>query len=74
MVPVTCSASGRGRALSDLLTTAIRPEPSPKPHDDELDLFGVTHRGKARAQNQDHLLACTVHQQTVIRRTESSGD
>ena len=56
-------------ALSDLLTTAIRPEPGPKPRDDELDLFGVTHPGKVRAQNQDHFLVCTVHQQVVVHGT-----
>ena len=56
-------------ALSDLLTAAIRPEPGRKPRDDELDLFGVTHPGKVRAENQDHFLVCTVHQQVVIHGT-----
>jgi serine/threonine protein phosphatase PrpC len=56
-------------ALSDLLTAAIRPEPGGKPRDDELDLFGVTHPGKVRAENQDHFLVCTVHQQVVVHGT-----
>ena len=55
--------------LSDLLTAAIRPEPGIKPRDDELDLFGVTHPGKVRSENQDHFLVCTVHQQVVIHGT-----
>ena len=56
-------------ALSDLLTAAIHPEPGQKPRDDELDLFGVTHPGKVRTENQDHFLVCTVHQQVVIHGT-----
>ncbi len=42
---------------------AIRPE------DDELDMFGITHRGKVRAENQDHFLISTVHPQLVIHGT-----
>ncbi|HUG28665.1 MAG TPA: protein phosphatase 2C domain-containing protein [Gemmatimonadales bacterium] len=32
-----------------------------RPRDDELDVYGVTHVGKVRADNQDHFLFCTVH-------------
>lgn len=42
---------------------AIRPE------DNELDLFGVTHKGNVRAENQDHFLISTVHPQLVIHGT-----
>lgn len=55
-------------ALADLLTT-IRTSPGPKPRDDELDLFGLTHPGKVRRENQDHFLLGTVHQQIVIHAT-----
>ncbi len=40
-----------------------------RPRDDELDLFGLTHCGRVRAENQDHFLLCTVHPQVVIRAT-----
>lgn len=40
-----------------------------KPRDDELDLFGLTHPGKVRKDNQDHFLLCTVHPQAVIHAT-----
>jgi protein phosphatase len=40
-----------------------------RPRDDELDLFGVTHPGLVRAENQDHFLLCTVHPQVVIHGT-----
>jgi serine/threonine protein phosphatase PrpC len=37
-----------------------------RPSDEELDLFGITHQGKVRAQNQDHFMVCTVHPQVVV--------
>ncbi len=55
--------------LFDRLTTPILAEPGQKPRDDELDLFGLTHPGKVRAENQDHFLLCTVHPQVVIHGT-----
>ena len=40
-----------------------------RPADEELDLFGITHRGKVRTENQDQFLICTVHPQVVIHGT-----
>lgn len=40
-----------------------------RPTDDELDLFGITHQGKVRLENQDHFLISTVHPQVVIHGT-----
>lgn len=56
-----------------LLTTTIPVEVGRRPRDDELDLFGVTHPGKIRRENQDHFLVCTVHQQAVIHGTSLPG-
>ncbi|MEO8575841.1 MAG: protein phosphatase 2C domain-containing protein [Gemmatimonadales bacterium] len=42
---------------------------SVRPSDDELDLFGITHRGIVRPDNQDHFLIATVHPQLVIHGT-----
>ncbi len=56
-------------ALADLLTAKIPADPGPKPRDDELDLFGLTHPGKVRTENQDHFLLCTVHPQVVVHAT-----
>ncbi len=47
-------------------------QPTPamiRPADDELDLFGVTHQGKVRAQNQDQFMVCTIHPQVVVHQT-----
>ncbi len=40
-----------------------------RPTDEELDMFGITHQGKVRPDNQDHFLICTVHPQAVIHGT-----
>jgi serine/threonine protein phosphatase PrpC len=40
-----------------------------RPRDDELDLFGITHPGRVRKENQDHFLLCTVHPQVVVHAT-----
>lgn len=41
----------------------------PRPTDEELDLFGMTHPGKVRPDNQDQFLVCTVHPQVLVRWT-----
>ena len=39
------------------------PETSPrKPRDDELEAYGVTHRGKVRTENQDHFLLARLEE------------
>lgn len=52
-----------------LRTTAIPIAPGDRPRDDELDLFGLTHPGLVRKDNQDHFLLCTIHPQVVIHGT-----
>ena len=56
-------------ALAEPLTTTIPTAPGRKPRDDELDLFGLTHPGKVRKENQDHFLLGTVNPQVVIHGT-----
>jgi PPM family protein phosphatase len=40
-----------------------------KPRDDEIDVYGVTHPGKVRTENQDHFLICSLRKQIQIRLT-----
>jgi protein phosphatase len=40
-----------------------------KPHDDEVDVYGVTHPGSTRTSNQDHFLICSVRKQIQVHRT-----
>ena len=56
-------------ALADLLTASVTPAPGERPRDRELDLFGCTHRGKVRKDNQDHFLLATVHHQIALHGT-----
>ena len=45
------------------------PTSAREPGDDELDLFGLTHIGKTRRENQDHFLIASVHKQTHLIRS-----
>ncbi len=56
-------------AAPDLRVASIPMSIGPKPRDDELDLFGLTHIGRVRKLNQDHFLLCTVHPQVVMHGT-----
>ena len=40
-----------------------------RPADHEVDMFGITHAGHVRSQNQDHFLLATVHPQIVVHGT-----
>ncbi len=43
--------------------------PDRKPRDDEIDVYGLTHPGKVRPDNQDHFLLCYLRKQLVVRLT-----
>ena len=40
-----------------------------KPRDDEIDVYGLTHVGKVRSENQDHFLLATVHKRVNVIAT-----
>lgn len=50
------------------LTTAPA-VPARKPRDDEIDVYGVTHPGRVRTDNQDHFLICALRKQMVVHLT-----
>ena len=50
-------------SIMELRTTSHAPS-SIRPTDDEIDLFGLTHQGHRRANNQDHFLIATIHAET----------
>jgi serine/threonine protein phosphatase PrpC len=56
-------------ALPELRTVSLPILPGERPRDEELDLFGLTHRGKVRKENQDHFLLATMHRQLVVHGT-----
>ena len=43
-----------------------------KPRDDEIDAYGVTHRGKVRVENQDHFLLGSLRKRITIRQASLS--
>lgn len=45
------------------------PDTSRKPRDDEMDVFGVSHVGKVRKDNQDHFLMATIHKRVQVLGT-----
>jgi serine/threonine protein phosphatase PrpC len=59
-------------AAAESHMTATPPELQ-RPRDEELDLFGITDRGKVRPDNQDHFLVCTVHPEVVVHQTSLPG-
>ncbi|OYV72966.1 MAG: hypothetical protein B7Z72_03590, partial [Gemmatimonadetes bacterium 21-71-4] len=54
---------------ADPLAGAISASTGSRPRDNELDLFGLTHPGHVRTENQDHFLLGTIHPQVVIHAT-----
>lgn len=40
--------------------------PPRKPRDDEIDVCGITHRGKVRPQNEDHFLLATLRKRLDV--------
>ncbi len=52
---------------------APQPADNRKPHDDEIDVYGLTHTGKVRRSNQDHFLIASVHKHVQLHLTSLSG-
>ena len=40
-----------------------------RPHDNELDVFGLTHCGKVRSNNEDHFLLCSLQRRVEVYHT-----
>nr|AUN36850.1 protein serine/threonine phosphatase PrpC [uncultured bacterium] len=55
--------------MSTLKDAASPVAPQRKPRDDEIDVYGLTHTGKVRKENQDHFLICTLKKQMVVHGT-----
>lgn len=50
-------------------TSAPPAAPDRKPRDDEIDVYGMTHPGRVRTENQDHFLICALRKQMVVQQT-----
>jgi protein phosphatase len=56
-------------ALRPVVERSPKSSMPPKPRDEELDFFGLTHPGLVRKENQDHFLLCTLHKTIQVRST-----
>ena len=54
--------------MKNAVTVSSLP-PGLRPADHEVDMFGITHVGRKRKENQDHFLLATVHPQIVVHGT-----
>ena len=52
--------------------TPTDPTSGRKPRDDEIDVFGLTHPGTVRADNQDHFFLGAIHRHLRILQTSLS--
>src|SRR5258705_3594267 len=46
---------------------------SRKPRDDEIDVYGITDIGKARADNQDHFVICSLSKRLNVWQSSLPG-
>ena len=46
---------------------SVTAPPDRKPRDDEIDIYGLTHPGRLRKDNQDHFLVCSLHKEAVVQ-------
>ena len=46
---------------ADVRAATISADFAVKPGGDEIDLFGLTHRGKVRVSNENNFLSATIH-------------
>lgn len=52
--------------------TSAPPAPNRQPRDEELDVFGLSHVGKIRKQNQDHFLLASIQKRLQVLQTNLS--
>jgi protein phosphatase len=47
----------------------VIPDIGRRPHDSELDVYGLTHPGKVRKNNEDHFLICALKKKVEVYHT-----
>ena len=55
--------------MTSTTVTVPNPATSRKPHDEEVDVYGLTHPGRVRKENQDHFVICSLHKEVVVHNT-----
>lgn len=57
------------RTTNQTMPDSALPQPDRRPRDDEIEVYGLTHVGHVRANNQDHFLVSTVHRRIEVLQT-----
>ncbi|MEO8227284.1 MAG: protein phosphatase 2C domain-containing protein [Gemmatimonadota bacterium] len=65
MTDATSSLSGAAATVPEVAER--------KPRDDELDVYGLTHPGKVRTNNQDNFLICSLRREIIVHSTSLSN-
>ena len=55
--------------MNTLESARLLDSAGPKPSDSEIDVFGLTHIGRVRRENQDHFLICQLRKQILVHST-----
>jgi len=55
--------------MASSTATVINPATARKPRDEEVDVYGLTHPGLVRKENQDHFAICALQKQVVVVNT-----
>jgi protein phosphatase len=55
--------------MTSITVTVPNPATSRKPRDEEVDVYGLTHPGRVRKENQDHFVICSLHKEVVVHKT-----
>ena len=55
--------------MTSSTATVINPTTARKPRDEEVDVYGLTHPGLVRKENQDHFAICALQKQVVVVNT-----
>lgn len=55
--------------MRTLESSGVEAEAGRKPRDDEIDVYGITHQGKVRRDNQDHFLLCSLRKEVAVHLT-----
>jgi serine/threonine protein phosphatase PrpC len=50
-------------------TTSVAADPGRRPLDSEVDIYGLTHPGKVRPNNEDHFLVCALQKRMHVYHT-----
>ena len=55
--------------MTALSPTQAATDPGRRPLDNEIDVYGLTHPGKVRANNEDHFLVCALQKRMHVYHT-----